>query len=393
MQGITSGQPIIYSTANVSEAEFMDFLHTMGPQIGKLSHDKLFRDYGDIYHIYRNGGRSNLYIHFQEVARELQAQQGYLAEAEAEKDEYLEENFEYVTTRIKEDIAVIEKRIAEATQFLQAESKTTVFVAFKGEKRQEKHEAQQMMLEFIVRFAERFPQCIVDDNEPKDNKLWGMEEIVHLYKTEADMYEVWEEVYSEYHPPNICTAEVKLTSSAAIPDADWLTFLKELRNHMAVGDTSGHPVRIYLEGAYEDDNEFPQYIEVTKIEVTELQTLYGRTSACPIEPVERHFGYTPRTLFTIRLTYLRDEVPDTRLIVQFASALAQRYPNIVAADPDPERIIRIADRQIGMYPMVRGAEIVPWRLYSTKELLTLNKEGKGLDTHWSETATKSIAGQ
>jgi hypothetical protein len=65
---------------------------------------------------------------------------------------------------------------------------------------------------------------------------------------------------------------------------------------------------------------------------------------------------------------------------------------VVVADPDPERIIRIADRQTGDFPMVREADIVPWRLYSTEELLALNKEGEGLDTCWPPTATKSIAG-
>jgi hypothetical protein len=408
------GQPVIYSTATVSETEFMDFLHTVGPQIGKLSHDKLFEESGDIYHIYRNGGRSNLFIRFQHIAKELAEQQGYLAEMVAEKDEYVATAFEYRTGWVKWDTAVIEKRIAQATQFLQAEPKTTVLLAFEGEKEQEKHEAQQMMLEFIVRFAKRVPQCLLDDGKEsypeypdeatarflqgvgKDTrthkgKLWSMEEVVHLYETEADMYEVLEEVYTKYHPPKIRTAEIKLTSSAAILDADWFTFLDdELEEYMGIG---GHeePIIIYLKGAYEA-NEFAQYIEVTKIEVTELENLYGKTSACPIETIEGQFGHTPRTLFTIRLTYLRDEAPDTRLIVQFACALAQRYPNIVALDPDPERIIRIPGGQLGIYPMVRGADIVPWRLYSTEELLTLNKEGKGLDTYWSPTATKSIAG-
>ncbi len=392
-------QPILYSTATVSEAEFMDFLHTVGPQIGKLSHDKLFQEHGDVYHIYRNGGRSNLYIRFQEVDRELRAQQECVEE---EKERKVRVKREYVGDAYPGDahldemmareegyLSIIEQRIARATQFLQAEPKTTVLVALDGEKDEEKHDAQQMMLEFLIKFAERFPQCVVESEAVQNAKLWSIEELVRLHEAQADPYElskeeVLENPWHDYYDKLVCTVNINLTTSAVISQTEWITFLDELDEHMAVADSNMQPAKIYASQSAEDT----QYIEFTG--PANVRDFSRKMHL--LEPIERLFGHTPETAFGMRLTYHRDEEPDTRLIVTLACAMAERYPNVIVADPDPERILRIIRGNIGSFPIVRGADIVPWRLYSTEELLALHKQGKGLNTYWSPTAPKSKAG-
>jgi hypothetical protein len=135
---------ILYSTAAVSEAAFANFLKTIKPQIWKLSPDKTFEGREDVHHLYCNGGRSNLYLLFHMLADELEKPQGYLTEAIAEKDAFL---------------VALKKQIAQVLPVLKAKPKTMVWATFSGETDGESQESQQMMLELIREFSERFPLC------------------------------------------------------------------------------------------------------------------------------------------------------------------------------------------------------------------------------------------